>query len=102
MMKVWNYGKFINVEIGQRFLIASCGSGHSIFGEFATLERTTKQHLVFVTESGSVVKTAKDNLSHVVGKFENYFVSPNIENRENLIKQRVYYWNNKKCCMEYK
>ena len=103
-MKVWNCGKFIDVELGQRFLVATCGGGHSIFGEYAVLDRITEQHLVFVTDSGTVVKTAKDNLHHVVGKAAkaNYFVSASIERNDNFIVSRVHYWNDKKRCIEYK
>lgn len=36
-MKVWNNGKFVEVEIGQRVLVATCGSGRSYFGEFGSL-----------------------------------------------------------------
>lgn len=76
-MKVWTNGKFEEVEIGQKFFVGKCGSGHSVFGEFATLERTTSQHLVFKTESGTVVKTNIENLYEVVGKAKKcgYFVS---------------------------
>lgn len=104
-MKVFAYGKFENLEIGQKVLVARCGSGRSYFGEFAFFERKTKQHLVFITESGSVVKT-NENLN-TVGKASKagYFVSLRIEGRENdkeFMKQRVHYWNDKKAVMEYK
>ena len=67
-MKVWTSGKYENIEIGQKVFVGHCGSGHSVFGEYATLERTTKQHLVFKTESGATIKTAIDNLCQVIGK----------------------------------
>lgn len=67
-MRVWNCGKFDNVEIGQKFFVGSCGSGHSVFGEYATLMKVTKLHLVFKTESGVTIKTDKENLHKVVGK----------------------------------
>lgn len=96
-MRVWNCGKFIEMEIGQRVLVAHCGSGRSYFGEFGRLERTTNRHLVFVTDSGAIVKTAIDNLHHVVGKAvkEHYFVSTNIEGREDMIHQSVRFWDEK-------
>lgn len=103
--RTWHSGKFIEVEIGQKFLIARVSSGRSYFGEYATLERVTERHFVFITESGSQVKTAKDNLHKVVGKFGDYFVSPNVEGRDedpNFHHERVHYWNNNKCVMEYK
>lgn len=82
-------------------MVAHSGSGRSYFGEYATLTKTTKQHLVFITDSGAQVKTSIDNLHKVVGKAakENYFVSPKIEGRdedENFIKQNVRFWDEKK------
>ena len=67
-MKVWNCGNFENIEIGQKVFVGHCGSGHTVFGEYATLTRTTSMHLVFTTESGTTIKTKKDNLCHVIGK----------------------------------
>ena len=100
-MKVWNLGKLVNIEIGQKVLVAYCGSGHSYFGEFGKLVKTTKQHLVFETESGAQVKTAIDNLHKVVGKAakEHYFVSLNVEGRESdedFIHKPVSFWDEKK------
>lgn len=67
-MLVWSCGKFHNIEIGQKVFVGHCGSGRTVFGEYATLERTTTKHLVFKTESGATIKTAIDNLHQVVGK----------------------------------
>lgn len=102
-MKVWTFGKYEDFEIGQRVFVGRCGSGRSVFGEYATLTRTTKRHLVFTTESGSIIKTAIDNLNKVSGKAEKagYFVSSKVEGRE-FCKARVHYWNSNKCCFEYK
>ena len=105
-MKVWNLGGFIDVEIGQKVLIARCGSGHNYFGEFGKLVRTTKNNLVFETESGAIVKTSIDTLN-TVGKAakEHYFVSIKVDGREedkNFIHQSVRYWNEKKLCFEKK
>lgn len=102
-MKVWTYGCFEDLEIGQRFFVGRCGGGHSVFGEYATLTGTTKKHLVFTTESGSIIKAAIDNLNMVAGKAKKagYFVSTKVEGRE-FYKERVSYWNSNKCCFEYK
>lgn len=102
-MKVYTCGEFKNIEIGQKVLVAYCGSGHSYFGEFGKLVRTTKQHLVFETESGAQVKTTLDNLHNVVGKAkkENIWVSLNIDNRENddnFIHTEIRFWDDKKRC----
>lgn len=102
-MKVWNLGKFENIEIGQKVLVARCGSGHTYFGEFAVLSRTTSRHLVFTTDSGAIVKTSIDNLG-TIGKAAKagYWVSLNIEGRENdknFFKQSVHYWDEKKLCL---
>lgn len=67
-MKIWFHGKYIEMNIGERVTVFKCGSGHSTYGEEATLTRTTERHLVFKTDSGATVKTATDNLSKVVGK----------------------------------
>lgn len=102
-MKVWNLGELVDIEIGQKVLVAYCGSGLTYFGEFGKLVKTTKQHLVFETESGAQVKTAIDNLHKVVGKAakEHYFVSLNVEGREtarNFIRKPVSFWDEKKKC----
>lgn len=73
-MKIYDYGKFENIEIGQKVFIGWCGSGHSVFGEYGTLDRATSRHLVFVTDSGAVVKTKIDNLSVVVGEAAKHFI----------------------------
>lgn len=67
-MITFHYGDLINIKIGQEVTVARCGSGHTKFGEPALLERTTKQHLVFKTESGKTVKCPIDNMSRTVGK----------------------------------
>ena len=66
-MKVWSCGKFESIEIGQKVFVGHCGSGHSCFGEYAALEKTTTKHLVFKTES-AVIKTDIENLHKVIGK----------------------------------
>lgn len=61
-------------QIGDKFLVGECGSGHTVFGEPATLTKITKLHLVFTTESGTTVKTKIDNLHEVVGKAKKQFI----------------------------
>ena len=102
-IKVWDFGKFVDVELGQRVLVAKCGSGKSYFGEFGKIERTTKKHIVIVTDSGAVVKTKIDSLS-TVGKAakERYFVSLHVDRCEDMIHSKVMYWNEKKACFENK
>lgn len=109
-MKVWtsiqgtcNTG-YVDIEIGQEVTVFRCSSGLSCFGERATLTRTTKRHLVFTTESGSEVKTAIDNLFKVSGKMSKYNVTLRKfeEFGKDIYKERVYYWNDRKCQMEYK
>lgn len=104
-MKVFANGKLVDVEFGQRFYVGRCGSGRSCFGEFAVLERSTKSHLVFKTDSGAVVKTHLDDLG-TVGKAANshYFVSMIVDGRDtaNYIHENVKYWNDKKLCFEKK
>lgn len=105
-MKIWDCGKYVDITIGQKVLVASCGSGRSYFGEFATLSYATAKHLVFTTESGAIVKTSKDTLN-TIGKAakEHYFVSLRVEGREEdpeFYHRNVRYWNEKKCCFEYR
>ena len=61
-MKVWDLGSLIDVEIGQKVLVARCGSGKSYFGEFGKIARATDKHIVVVTDSGAVVKTDMEEL----------------------------------------
>ena len=102
-MKVWNLGKFVDVEIGQKVLVARCGSGKSYFGEFGKIARTTNKHIVVITDSGATVKTEIDTLN-TIGKAAKagYFVSLRTAGREDMIHERVMYWNEKKMCFENK
>lgn len=103
MKAIWFTGNgldtgFIDVEIGQRATVFKCGSGRSVFGEGATLTGTTKQHLVFTTDSGATVKTKLHSLFCVVGKAAKggFAVSLHApESFENLIPQKVRFWNEK-------
>lgn len=104
-MKVWNNGKWIDMEIGQEVTVLRFGGflkDHP-FGEAAKLQRVTKNHLIFETDSGAIVKTAIDNIHAVRGKAEKegYSVSlKKISEFPNIIIERVKYWNRKKCCFE--
>lgn len=64
-------------------------------------------HMVFVTESGAVVKTKIDNLHDVVGKTKanGYNISLYVdraENDKNFVHSKVMFWNDKKHCFETK
>lgn len=67
-MKVLNNGKYVEVELGRKVLVARCGSGMTIFGEFGKLDRVTKNHMVFVTDSGAVVKLRLITFSRLLVK----------------------------------
>ena len=102
-MKVFTMGTLNEFNIGDKFLVARCGYGHTIFGEYATLTKITNTQLVFTTESGTIVKSKIDVLKTIGKAAKNgYFISDKIDGRDNLIKSTVSYWNDKKCCMEYK
>lgn len=102
MKRVFINGKWTTVELGQRVVVATCGSGHSYFGEFGTITKFLNKHIVITTDSGTIVKV--NDWFDTVGKASknNYWASVIIENREDMIPSRVHYWNDKKCCMEYK
>lgn len=99
-MKIWNNNKFENVEVGARCIVARCGSGHSYFGEFGTVTKELKNHLVITTDSGSIIKV--NDMFKPVGKFKEYFASLNIENRDDMITTRVCVWNSKTQNFDYK
>lgn len=109
-MKVWSFTDGVNtgwvdMNIGDKVTVFRCSSGHSCFGEGATLARTTSQHLVFVTDSGAEVKTKIDNLFVVVGKAAKagYVVSrKQVEDFDCLYKEHVSFWNSKKMQFEKK
>ncbi len=105
MFKVWNYGVLTDMQIDQEVTIFRSSSGLSFFGERAYLKRATKQHLIFITESGAQVKTAINNLSEVVGKAkkEGYCVSVRkYDDIEGIIPEKVKFWNEVKGVFEYK
>ena len=85
------------------FFVGKCGSGNTVFGERAHFTKATKQHFVFTTESGAIVKT--DMYMNTVGKAQkaHYWVGfGDRTNDDNVIHSTVMYWNDKKCCFEYK
>ena len=93
-MIIFHYGNIINIEIGQEMTVARCGSGRTVFGEPAVLERTTKQHLVFKTESGKTVKCPINNMSRTVGKAERAgysIITRKFEDVENIIRSSVMF-----------
>lgn len=102
---IWNDGALKEITSEMDYFVGSCGNGRTVFGENAKLVRTTKQHLVFETESGSIVKTEIDALN-TVGKARKagYFVSIGKRDYESkyVIQSIVSYWNAKKSVMEYK
>lgn len=93
-MRTFHYGNYINIEIGQEVTVARSSSGHTTFGEPATLTRTTKQHLVFTTESGQTVKCPIDNMSQTVGKANKagyFIILKKFEDVENIIHSSVMF-----------
>ena len=91
-MKIFHYGNYIDIEIGQEVTVARCGAVHSTFGEPATLTRTTKQHLVFTTASGKKVKCPIDNMSYTVGKASKagyFIILKKFEDIDNIIRSSV-------------
>lgn len=93
-MRVWHCGNFVNIEIGQEVTVARSGGARSVFGEPAKLTRTTKQHLVFTTESGKTVKCPIDNMSYTVGKADKagyFIITRKFEDVQNIIRMSVMF-----------
>ena len=91
-VRTFYYGDFINMEIGQEVTVARCSSGHTKFGEPALLDRMTKQHLVFKTESGKIVKCDIENMSQTVGKAKKagyFIIVRKFEEIDNMIHSKV-------------
>lgn len=99
---VWKNGKFEEVKVGQKVSVLRSGSGHTVFGEEGKITRTTKNNIIIETISGATVKTDIETLNTVgKAKKEGYFVSLNkIDKFNNLIKEKVAYWNEKKLVFE--
>ena len=89
---------FIDMEIGYRVFITYKRRSYGTFGEYATLERTTKQHLVFVTDTGSVVKTKISSLNVVAGLAgeKGVQVFPEFENLGKVTISKVEWYNSEK------
>lgn len=99
-MKVWHDGKYIELEIGQTVTMCRIGGfSHALFGESGKLNRITKQHLVFVSNSGGEIKTKIDNLYCVVGKAkeEGWFISLKPFEELDIIYEKVRFWDRKRC-----
>ena len=77
-MKTWYDGEYIELYVGQVVTVYRRGQDHRLYGELATLTRSTKRYLVFTTDSGATVKTRRDCLPATVGdaKEKGYCVSP--------------------------
>lgn len=91
-MKVWYCGEYIDMEIGQTVTLCRIGGfSQGLFGESGKLERTTKQHMIFISESGGVVKTKIDNLHYTIGKAhkKGWFVSLKSPKELNIIYEKV-------------
>lgn len=103
-LRVWKLGEFIEIDENTEFYVGRCGSGHTVFGERAKLHKVLAKHLVFITESGALVKTTIDTMSTVgKAKANDYWVGlGDRTDNPNYIYQPVHYWNEKKLCMEYK
>ena len=96
-MKVWNQGEYIDIHLGERVCILRLGGflKNHWFGEGGTFARVTKQHFVFVSDSGGIVKTKYGKLGSTVGKMgkEGWYVYPgNIDDRS-VIHDTVKYWD---------
>lgn len=99
-MLVWFNGKFHDMQIGQEVTVFRCGSGKTTYGESARLDSANSKNLIFVTDSGAVVKTDKENLHKTVGKAakEGYVVTlKSIDQFAEMIIENVTYWDEKKC-----
>lgn len=95
--------EFITLTSEDTVFVGRCSSGRTVFGERARLTKILKNHLVFTTESGAQVKTDSD--ANTVGKAKaaGYWVCLSDRTGEdNVLHEAVSYWNDKKCCFEYK
>ena len=101
-MKVIVHGEIKNIEIGQKVLVAKCGSGHTVFGEYGKIDKYLEKQIVIKTCSGSIVKVDYDFNTVGKAKANNYFVSLAVDKERDLIVDNVRYWNSKKCCFENK
>lgn len=78
-------------QIGDKVFVGFSSSARQVFGENGELTKITKNHLVFTTESGTIIKTKIDNLNEVIGKAskKGYFVSPQPREEGNFYKRNI-------------
>ncbi len=91
-MRTWYNGEYIELYVGQVVTVYRRGQDHKLYGELATLTRSTKRYLVFTTDSGATVKTRVDNLHVTVGEARerHYRVSPKpVDAFPHMIHQEV-------------
>lgn len=106
-IRVCTNGKYVEINDSMDFYVGRggrCGSGYYVFGEKAKLYKVLEKHLVFKTESGSLVKTKKETME-TVGKAakERYWVGiGDRTGQKNYYHERVKFYNERKCCFEYK
>lgn len=103
-IRVWKNGKYVEINDSIDFYVGRCGSCHSVFGEKAKLYKVLEKHLVFKTESGSIVKTKKETME-TVGKAakERYWVGiGDRTGQKDYYNERVKFYNERKHCFEYK
>lgn len=101
-MKVWDNGKWIELELGHRVFIGQSGRGHTVYGEFGTFIKTTKKHCVFRSDSGSEVKTPIDNIMQTSGGWREAGWWVSLLTEREYTHRRPAYWNQKKCEICYK
>ena len=91
-IKIFKNGKMLEINENTEFFVGRCSSGHTVFGERAYLTKVTANHLVFTTESGSIVKTNSNMNTIGKAKKEGYWVGlGDRTNDKNVIHERVKY-----------
>lgn len=104
-MKVFYNGDFREINKDTKVFVGRVGGcRHTVFGEHGHLVKATSTQLIFETESGTIVKTSRDNLHNVYGKAKkaDYFVSLVTRDAESYLHEEVSYWNADKRCFENK
>lgn len=102
-MKIYKFGEWKELNENTVVFVGRSGSGQTLFGEPAKLNKVTDKHLEFVTDSGAVVKTNHDMNTIGKAKKANYWVGfGDRTNCEHTIIEKVSYWNDKKLCLENK
>lgn len=100
-MKIWSNGEWMDVEIGQRVFIGTCGT-YAPFGELGTLARVTARHCIFRSDSGSEIKTRRDNIMIPSQKWRDAGWWVSLKTDREYIQCRPGYWDAKKCDLCYK